>query len=333
MVWGIEKTTGVIQLTKLLPLEILYLNQHNDGVGKIWQDHYLAFANFLKKYEPRSVLEIGGANDFIANNYLNQKQAEWTIVEPHPQFVSSDKVKVIKSWFDDKFSISGGEIDIIIHSHVLEHVYDPNQFLGQISSFLKDGQKHIFTFPKMLEMLKNNYTNCLNFEHTVFLTEELVDYLLEQNGFKILEKEYFGNPHSIFYATEKDSQLKPTKSLPNKYNEYKQIFLDFVNYHQAMVAELNKRIINYDGPIYLFGAHIFSQYLIGFGLETKRIVSILDNSQAKQGQRLYGTDFKVESPKVLAGQKQAAVILKAGIYNEEIKKDILENINSEVIFW
>ena len=50
----------------------------------------------------------------------------------------------------------------------------------------------------------------------------------------------------------------------------------------------------------------------------------------KQGKRLYGK-ILVCSPKVLK-EKNPVVILKAGVYNDEIKKDILTNINSKTIF-
>ena len=84
--------------------------------------------------------------------------------------------------------------------------------------------------------------------------------------------------------------------------------------------------------MYLYGAHIFAQYLIEFGLDTNRIVNLLDNDPNKQGKRLYGTSLKVKSPKALRAVKNPIVILKAGVYNQEIKDDILGNINSAVTF-
>jgi hypothetical protein len=84
--------------------------------------------------------------------------------------------------------------------------------------------------------------------------------------------------------------------------------------------------------VYLFGAHIFSQSLIGFGLDISRIECILDNDSNKHSKRLYGTDLKVASPKILANSNDPVVILKAGVYNNEIKQDILENINPRVVF-
>lgn len=332
MDWYIDPESGIIQLSRLIPLDVLYLNQHNDGTGKIWQSLYSEFADFVfKHYKGKNILEIGGAHDKIAKIFFEVGGlAAWTIIEPNPENINNDKVKVIKSWFDEnsKFDFS---IDTIVHSHVLEHAFNPREFMERISNILPIGGRHIFALPNMQPMLESKFTNCLNFEHTIFLTEYFVDYLLVKYGFKIIEKKYFGNPHSIFYATEKSTE-KNEFVFANKYIEYKKIFLDFIDYHKTMVAELNKKIADTDKPVYLFGAHIFSQYLINFGLNVEKIVSILDNSPLKQGKRLYGTNLIVESPKVLSDKNGAIIILKAGIYNNEIKKDISDNINRDVIF-
>ena len=120
---------------------------------------------------------------------------------------------------------------------------------------------------------------------------------------------------------------------PGKYSEYKEIFMDFVGYYTQTVEKLNEMIKSADSPVYLFGAHIFSQYLLCLGLNQTKIESILDNSKTKQGRRLYGTHFFVESPHILKGKDKPIVILKAGFFNEEIKKDIINNINPKVIFW
>ena len=58
-----------------------------------------------------------------------------------------------------------------------------------------------------------------------------------------------------------------------------------------------------------------------------------DNSEMKQGKRLYGTKFMVESPKILKDYDNVAVILKAATYSNEIKQDIYDNINNKTIFF
>ena len=72
--------------------------------------------------------------------------------------------------------------------------------------------------------------------------------------------------------------------------------------------------------------------LIFNGLEKKSIISVLDNDPKKQGEFLYGTNYKVFSPKILKRYKNPTVILRAGEYNGEIKKNILSKINATTKF-
>ena len=58
---------------------------------------------------------------------------------------------------------------------------------------------------------------------------------------------------------------------------------------QALAA----RAAAFDGPVYLFGAHVFSQFLIGCGFPGRARRGVLDNDPAKQGLRLYGTPLTV----------------------------------------
>lgn len=168
MQWEISKNSGIIQLNPLLPLDVLYQAPHGSGnIGAIWLKHHQQFANFIQKQEPKKVLEIGGLHGILSREYKKQNLVDWIILEPNPSPAQDVDVTFIKGFFDDKFSFDG-EIDTIIHSHVFEHVYYPNEFITQISNFLKEGQKLIFSIPKLEEMLKRKYNNCLNFEHTVY---------------------------------------------------------------------------------------------------------------------------------------------------------------------
>ena len=41
----------------------------------------------------------------------------------------------------------------------------------------------------------------------------------------------------------------------------------------------------------------------------------------------------VKSPKILSSEIKPIIILKAGVYSDEIRSDILNNINLSAIFW
>lgn len=334
MRWSISRTSGLIQLSKLIPLNVLYSESHGSGdVGRLWDLHHKAFANFIaENASMQSAFEIGGAHGRLCREYMRIERIPWTILEPNPMPVQGCTARFIRGFFDENF-LSSEKFDTVIHSHVLEHIYKPNDFMRHLSGFMKPGKKLLFSIPNMRAMLKRKYTNCINFEHTVFLTEPYVEYLLAQYGFNLMEKEYFMDDHSIFYSAVRDKEVEPIPLEEGLYEKNKKIYMDYVEYHKTLIADLNKKISSSSQPIYLFGAHVFAQYLLKMGLNESKIVCLLDNDPSKQGRRLYGTTLNVASPKVLGDVTNPVVILKAGVYNSEIRTDILENINNSTMFY
>jgi hypothetical protein len=332
MSWWISRNSGLIQLKRLLPLNILYPESHGAGVvGVLWEKHHRAFANFVNRATPSSVLEIGGAHGILAKEYQQLDEISWTILEPNPSPVQGCNARFIKGFFCENFKFSG-DFDTVVHSHVFEHIYNPDDFVRHLSGFMRAGHKLVFSLPNMQVMLDKKYTNCINFEHTVLLTEPYVEYLLAKHGFRLEVKEYFMEDHSIFYSAVRDAEVKPIRLSPVLYEENKKLYKNYVDHHKALIADLNHKISQTAQSVYLFGAHVFAQYLLQMGLNADRIVCLLDNDKTKQGRRLYGTKLNVAPPKVLSGLSNPIVILKAGVYNDEIKKDILENINTSTTF-
>ena len=71
-------------------------------------------------------------------------------------------------------------------------------------------------------------------------------------GFKIIEKEYFMDDHSIFYAAMRDTEQQEKPLSKNLYNKNKEVFLNFIDSHKKIISEYNLKINNSTGPIYLF---------------------------------------------------------------------------------
>lgn len=329
MNWSICPQSGCIQLTDLLPEELIYAGYHSEAVGEVWNAHHNEFVEFIASYTITKVLEIGGSNGAIAKRYIAKMgNVGWTIIEPNPGFAGDENINVIKGFFDK--NLLDGQYKHIVHSHVLEHTLYPQDFLQQINEFLKTDGLHIFSVPNLYSYLKNKFSNTINFEHTFLLTEYLTDFLLEKHGFETLEKRYF-QEHSIFYATRKKRHKSPPKLTCYKAH-YQQLFIDLIDFYKSEVKRLNDLIEAMDGPIYLFGAHIFSQFLIYFGLNESRVIAILDNSSQKLNQRLYGTKSFVSSPEVISGLEKVAVVVKAGQYQNEVVKQ-LKTINSNSTIW
>lgn len=332
MSWWISRNSGLIQLRNLLPLEVLYPESHGAGaVGLLWERHHMEFARFVSKFSPSSVIEIGGGHGILAKNFNKIVDIPWAIVEPNPTPVKGCPAMFVKGFFDETF-VSPIEFDTVVHSHVFEHIYEPDRFMHNLSGFLCAGDQLIFSLPNMQVMLERKYTNCINFEHTIFLTEPYIEFLLSKHGFRVAKKEYFLDDHSIFYAAVRDPDVKKIDLPSDLYSKNKLLYRDYIDYHKELINRLNQEMWQASDPVYLFGAHVFAQYLINMGLSCGKLVGVLDNDPNKQGRRLYGTDLKVYSPKVLSSSRKPIVVLKAGVYNDEIKQDIIENINKDVVF-
>jgi hypothetical protein len=332
MSWWISRESGLIQLKNLIPLDVLYPESHGAGaVGSLWDEHHKTFAKFLAEKKPSSVLEIGGGHGRLETAYQEFDQISWTILEPNPSPVDGCKAAFIRGFFDEKFKLDT-EVEAIVHSHLFEHIYEPQIFMRQLSDFMRDDQQLVFSLPNMRIMLERKYTNCINFEHTLFLTEEYVDHLLAKHGFRIDSKEYFKDDHSIFYRAIRDQDIASIPLSSDLYLKNKTLYGEYINFHIGLIKEINQKLNEIKQPIYLFGAHVFAQYLVAFGLDTSRITGLLDNDKNKHGKRLSGTNLKVFAPSVLKELDAPHVVLRAGVYNSEIKKDILENINKSTVF-
>lgn len=333
MCWSICPETWIIQLDKVLPLEILYQLPHNDGVWKTWENYYIAFAEYIKSQWVKNILEIWWGWWKVAKNFTKIcEDSKYYMVEPNPLIESDNKIEVIRKFFDENFTFDK-EIDAVVHSQVFEHAYDPLDFLFNISKFLKVGQKHILAFPDIGYLLENKFTSWIHFEHTFLLTDYIAEYFFSKSDFKILNKFYYSDNNNYFFTVEKNLTNSNTIiNFESKYNDYKKMFLDFISYHENLIRDFNSKIENYKWEIYLFWAHVFSQYLFWFWLNKNKISCILDNSDLKNWKRLYWTPFTVSKPDIIKWKNKVAVILKAAIYQEEIRKQLLE-INPDIEIW
>lgn len=331
MDWDICLKTGCIQLRSPINPNLIYSGFHSEAIGETWDRHHLKLIDFTKKFVGQSILEIGGSNAAIADKLLNEFSniTDYTIIEPNPNCESSERLQVIDKFFDCDYAIkTGDKFDLCLHSHTLEHAYDPLNFIKGTSHCTKDGGYQIISVPNLKKYMQLGFTNCLNFEHTYFLTPDLLIAIMSHYGFELIET-YDFEDHSLFFAFRKNLLVKKI-NLPNNYTQHKNLFTQYLSQRKNDVRRINKQIEKYEQNIFLFGAHVFSQYLINFGLNNTRIKVLIDNSRVKNGKRLYGTNLKIEYPKVIEHEEKPVVILKAGQYQNEVRAQLM-NLNPEVI--
>jgi len=323
--WGVS-SKGLVQLKKLIDPDLLYENSHTPGtIGRVWKDHHKRFFDFISSNSPvsKNYLEIGGATGSLWDNFSKlDRDFNYTIIEPSNQISTDDRLSYLKGYYETEDC--NKQYDCIIHSHLFEHVYNPIKFLEKIFGDLKNDGIHFISIPNMRTWLKKVYTNTLNFEHTFYVDEFVLEYFLSKCGFEISKKVV--DEHSVFIKSVKtDSLVK----VDFDFSYIKSLFVNYINSLRGDVNSIKEKIG--ENKIYLFGAHIFSQTILHFGLDQDHIISILDNDPKKQKRRLYGTSIHIESPEVLRDIDNPIVVLRAGVYSDEIKSQIMKINSSSII--
>ena len=331
--WAICENCLCLQLTSLVPLEILYSVNHSvEAVGKIWQTHHEEFAKTIVRQSPASICEIGGSHGYLARIIThNLPKIKYLMIEPSPTF-HDDRIEIVRGFFEDNSEKALG-FDSIIHSHVLEHLYEPIKFMTELNENMTESSSIHMSIPNINALLLKFGSNALNFEHTYFLTLENLSFMVSKTGFKIINVENYID-HSFFVTLKKAEKHQVQIEEIKVNNEISIKNFDFLwNGLGEFVEQAKYRVNSKSGiPTYIFGAHVFSQSLFHLGLSQCNIEGVLDNATAKIGRRLYGTPYEVFHPEVIRNLRKVRVIIKAASYQGEIKKQLLElNGNVEII--
>ena len=309
---------GNIQLGRLLDPNIVYSHNHNvEIVGELWRTHYFRLLDFIGyAIKDKTILEIGDPSAKIAK--LTEIYKKWIIVEKNTHLESTEKIIFKKAFFDDEF-YAEEKIDVIIHSHLLEHIYEPIRFFNKCRNILSDDGDIFFSIPNMKFFIDNNYSpnSILQFEHTYYIDAHYVQRICDSAGFRIVKTEYFNN-HSVFFHLKKDIAKVRDYDCISLSERFSNLF----EIHKSKIDEINE-IISEEAAVFIYGAHITSQFYIFNGLNSLKINGVLDGSISKINKYLYGTNLKTFGAEEIIKYDDAVVIVShMGIYVEEISKQL-----------
>ena len=332
MTFVISTDSGVISIKNTPSAEDIYADAHANLSGAIWKMHHQKIAEMVKKKSPSRVLEIGGSTGYLESECarIGAYKDKWYIVEPAPNPIEKTTAFFIKGFYPEAVP-RDTNFDLVIHTHVMEHLLNPRKFLLDIAANMGMGKQMIFSVPNLKLWYEKCNTSVLNFEHFYLLTEDYIDYLLNEFGFEIELKEYFME-HSIIYQVKKQCGGGMSRiDFMKCYTENKSLFTKWEDYHISKVIEWNNAVKRHknDG-VFLFGAHITSQFLIAFGLDKELIMGLIDNDVTKKKRRVSGMDTPIFTPDVFLKIKQPIFIIPPNPYISEIKNQVY-SINKDII--
>lgn len=317
--WSTCQKCGCVQLRELLDPATLYASSHTPGtVGNLWNKHHHDFAEFIAKKSPKNILEIGAGTTLLSSLIQEKVDIEsYTIVDPNVVDNGDTNVRVIRELITPSFSLDE-QFDTIIHSHTMEHFYQPVDELKSLVRLLADDGQMIVSVPLIINSIIDGFSNGLNFEHTYLTTVSNLYTIFARAGLHITAMCSF-NQHNVFVTAIKDAR---SIQYPDDVHGNHKLWLLYRDRQFQDVVHINKIIKNVKSNVYLFGAHVFSQTLISNGISN--VTGILDNDSNKHNKRLYGTPYIVSSPSTIIHDVEPYIIVRAGQYTSEITQQLRE---------
>jgi hypothetical protein len=305
---------GCYQNKYLGYINLVYNDNHNNVViSNIWIQHYKQFYNFIietnKINKDFNILEIGAGNNYIVKLFLKNNYNNYTILEP---VITNkiDNVKYISGWLEDYKTKNN--YDIVILSHIFEHLYNPNELFNIKSKYI------CLSIPNIPSYINNFILNFLNIEHTFYYEEEHIEILFNNFQYKLINKEYYLD-HSIFLLFEYDEKLENKIFDTNLIYSINQKFDLYFNQINDIILKVNKYTKNNTNKKFaIFPANMYIQYLECLGLDISYISYYYDNNNNKLDKYLYGTNIICKNLDFFIENNNYEIILLGFLYNKEI---------------
>lgn len=244
-------------------------------------------------------LEVGCS---IALGLSRLKEVGWNVLglDPSEKCIEISRtrlgVEVRKGFLSLHLLQDKAPFDLIILSHVLEHLVDPAWAMKVLHELLAESGLIFIEVPNMLGLHR---TKCaFTFEHVNYFTPTSLTNLVQQGGFAVDRLHVFDNgkdinpDHSVLALTVR--KTNQSFAIRDDGQEGLRAVKDYKRTTGKLLAAMNERISHIldhtpAGRLALWGAGIHtSQLLSETLLKDASIACIYDNDPKKFGKRLFG---------------------------------------------
>lgn len=319
--------------------ENLHYLSNNYGTGSTIEKEecrYISILSILKKYDLKrknKIIDVGSAKGgflfFLKKNGYENLRA----IELLPECVNYIRVNGISAYEGsaDSIPVPDHSVDIIVLSHVLEHIIDLKPVIEEIFRVLSDSGL-IYVEVPTLEYgcsFKNAPLWDLIYEHVNYFTQQhLLSYFL-YNNYICLEsdvKEIINGDGRIKYiyglfkknGTNSINEIKG----PNLVEYFKELFNYLGDINESIIKDI---AINHI-PCYIWGISEYMQLLIAStSIKECNIISFLDISEYKQTKKI--NNIPIASPQILEEITSDAILIFPAEPNAVSMKQYLDKIS------
>lgn len=284
--------------------------------------------------ENACAIEIG-ASDFTFSELLLDRGASQVIAfEPSDLFKTTNpRIHHINGFFSlDRLPVSADDVGLIVMRHVLEHVPQPLETLGELARASRLGLKLYIEVPNAEDIIGQNRFYDFFYEHVTYFTPELLTSVLRNFGFTVHQVTPLVQGQHFGILCEK-TELTPQELPPIEPSRSIQAVDSFRAYTDEFLAQLQEVINSYERvAIYGAGNHGLGVAAL-LELDRQRVKCFLDLNQMKAGKYSPKTHIPIMPPQTEHLQELEAIVIIAPLHQTEIAADLRNKFGFTKDLW
>ena len=314
--FGICKSTGLVMQTSTVAEEKMldwysqtatYVNPNHDGKPMPQKvrdlDRLLQVVHLTTNTHPDSVIQFGSSDGYTLSRFSDAGSSRVLGVEPGQkarEYALKTYGVVCQSGTVDDYQVDD-RFELIVLTHILEHLYNPLDFLLRVQKNITDGGALLIEVP-LWERLDKQGKGVLTFEHVNYFSEDALFWMLRDAGFEPIfsSKLFQSGWYPVITVVAKASGVE--YETRNSYRDSRALLEAFLRREKKFWRWAEKKILsklNQHSGSYIYGAGIHtSQMLSNTSLRANVDLSgVIDSSPTKWGKEI--ADLKVQQPAVL----------------------------------
>ena len=287
---------------------------------------HLSIINHEMKTFPKNVLEVSSMNPYNLLQFKKNGAQNVEALEPN-----SRVSKLLKNKFNlkvhnckiENFS-SKKKYDLIILTHVLEHIFNPLKALKTCFKIQNFNQKILVEVP-LFEKVENYKVSALHLEHLHYFSEATLIECLTKSGYEpeYISKIYKSTPFpfiTILANKKRNLSVIQASNFENQLKNFKKYI--YLSKKKWKKIDLFLNDFKDKNPTYLYGAGLFTSNLLNYTNISKKfnIEAIFDSSPVKQDKSL--ENYKIIKPNFKVLKPKSKII----IASESCQDSIYESI-------
>jgi len=323
------------------------------GISSWDRKRFQTIASEVGKFIPdkhSSIVDIGCANGGLLGELNRLGYLNLSGIDP-----SETCINYIKGKYNISRAIVGGlfsqsiiadkslqkSFDCVVLSGVLEHIYNVQQAIKNVSNLLKNGGCLYIEVPDA-----SHYDNYYVVPYYYFDSEHINHFdrfslknLLNMNGFEFLLYNEKGTPVSKFniypsvFVMGKKVDIKTSGFVLAPDYTAKNSIIAYIQKSKATEDSINNQIqplVNCQRPIIIWGAGNYTMRLLKDSpLGKCNIIGFIDNDSKKWGKTIKGIPV---SPPVKLEKLEGTIVICAALYGDDILAQIKTmDVNNKVI--